>query len=1061
MKKITKKLFALALVLCGAMSASAANKVVFQYDFDGESPAGPAWSQGTVEYKDNMMVITNTEAGASYSAQACFSAAEPFELGASYTLTFKIRGEEEGLIHALLQYNDGSTYPHAEFPEIKFTTEFQTVKVKLTNSVENAQDFMLQWGDHVGTIYIDDIKLTVYTDKKEVNTGANANLRWTNLLVNGNLEGEGTTSFLKTQNDSLLADSLETLIEVTIAEGVGKDGSKGFNVHSYPNAAQDWSAQLLIVSPQALPAGSPYRLKFDYRSTSDESIAVQSHGNPGEYIGNLTGWGGIVSNNLSFTSDWQTFEASSKVSSDWASKGYRSVALNLSTNKDEDVDFYFDNLSFDVQYLGLLPQFAGHVILLDLARSTNIPELVAATGQSRLVYPEGTVVLTRNGEELELLSVEAYADGRLYAFIDGNLRANDELKVKFTNPEDAKYQIVYTDDKTAIPAYDSIAYYNANVVVDDAIDWEYAAPMIMSINPAEGSFNLPADMNTITVKFDIPASTKDIAAMFGSEKWTVATEEEFATEITFKRTATTPLAQGEYELNIYDIHSETGDDEGYWGDVTYAMTVGLNEEGQELMEDLANALNTAITAKTAAENELYSGIVFNELTQFIDAYDEEYKVFTSPAECRNVVKILTNAAIAMDNHRKIVDNYYATVNGGIKARDAYSESKFAVMDEFVTFKQNLAKYLDANGEAIKLYDPEELQAAVDALSPIVNNASKLFTEGPSKYGTTGIAALVERIRLGAEALKVLGVSEEDELIKAANNALTDDDNLAQQIKLRLKAEIYKALSEGKASTLFAQVYDETLEDIVASTVDMTVFYKNPNIYISNTEVGGGLGEGAYNEEYMPGWTVPEGAITPKYSVGTYNVAAPHLIADGTFLQWQSAFQIEQAVIDLPVGTYTIKSSFSERTGTDMESVFYVTVSSTNPGEFAAVDSVENKGDSPTNDLYLSVEGIQVTDGYLNVGVKAGAAACCHFNAISVQMAGTIEGFDYAVAYKEAQAEYDAFVSGIEGTVITPDVAAFELYDLSGRRINKAQQGVVIIKKYMTDGTVVTEKVIKK
>ena len=64
-------------------------------------------------------------------------------------------------------------------------------------------------------------------------------------------------------------------------------------------------------------------------------------------------------------------------------------------------------------------------------------------------------------------------------------------------------------------------------------------------------------------------------------------------------------------------------------------------------------------------------------------------------------------------------------------------------------------------------------------------------------------------------------------------------------------------------------------------------------------------------------------------------------------------------------------------------------------------------------------------------------------------------------YAEAKAEYDAFVSGIEGTVITPDVVAFELYDLNGRRINKAQQGVVIIKKYMTDGTVVTEKVIKK
>jgi hypothetical protein len=216
-----------------------------------------------------------------------------------------------------------------------------------------------------------------------------------------------------------------------------------------------------------------------------------------------------------------------------------------------------------------------------------------------------------------------------------------------------------------------------------------------------------------------------------------------------------------------------------------------------------------------------------------------------------------------------------------------------------------------------------------------------------------------------------------------------------------------------------------------------------------------LGEGAYDAAYMPGWTVPEGAATPKYAVGTYNVAAPHTIVDGTFLQWQAGFQIEQTVIDLPAGVYTIKSSFSERVGDDMNSIFYVQTSATPAGEYAGVDSVETKGDAPTNDLYLSVNDVVVVDGFLTVGVLAGPKSCTHFNAISVQMSGAAADFDYAAAYKE-------IAEGIEGTVAAPaKVLGIELYDLNGRRIMKAQQGIVILKKYMSDGTIQIEKVIKK
>ena len=1058
MRKITKMFLAFALVLCGAMSAKAAgNIVVMQYDFDSGS-SGAAWgSTDAYAVVDGELVLTSASAGAQYNAQVCYTAAEPFVLGAKYTLTFKVKGTSAGSLHTMLQWSDADAgYPQIEFPLVEFTEEWQYVQVKVTNSIEHAQSFLFQFGDFEGSIYIDDFKLMVYSESDEVYTGADPALRWANVLTNSTLEGTDPTSpsFWKTENDSTVADSLQKVVLARIDDEIGVEGSRGIKVTAFSGASTDWDAQFFIAVPEPLYTGAALKVAFDYRASTEGSADTQAHKNPGNYnhysmIGSP-----------SFTTEWQHFTWEGKLSSSQASGYFQSIAFNLAKDKEQTIEFFFDNIEIFVQNNGMSPQYGEGVILLDLMRPTNISELVAATGKSRLVYPEGTVELTKNGEPLELISVEAYADGRLYAFVDDVLRATDDIRVKFNNPEDAAWHIVYTDDNTALPAYDSVAYYNKNVAVTDAIDWEYAAPAIMAIDPANASFNLSADLNTITINFDVAASTEDIELYLGAEKWTVATTEEYATEIVFTRPSTAPLAEQEYTLNISNIHSETGEDPTYWGVIEYTLTVGLNEEGQELMADLEAALATAVAAKDKATDALYAGTTLNDLTALIEAYDEEYKSLTSPSQCRSIIKALTNAGIAMNNHCALVDNYYATVNGAVSAREAYKDSKFAVMDEFVTFVNDLASYLDANGEAIKLYEDAELQAAVDALSPIVSNAAKLFTTGPSVYGTTGIAALVERIRLGAETLKALGVAEDDELIVAANNALTDDDKLAEQLKHRAKLALYTAINEGKTSDLFKTEFNEETEEFVSTGVDLTVFFKNPNIYISSTSAGGGLGEGNFNAEYMPGWTVPEGANTPKYSVGTYNAAAPHEIADGTFLQWQSSFQIEQTVIDLPNGVYTIKSSFSERTGTDMNSVFYVKTSETPDTTFAAVDSVENKGDKPTDALYLSVNNIVVTDGVLTVGALAGAAACCHFNAIAVEMTGAAEGFDYKQAYADAEAAYNEFVEGIVGTEADANVLGIELYDLNGRRINKAQEGVVIVKKYMSDGTIVVDKVIK-
>ena len=142
--------------------------------------------------------------------------------------------------------------------------------------------------------------------------------------------------------------------------------------------------------------------------------------------------------------------------------------MQLSVNFDDDTSLF---TSADIQNDNLVPLFCDQVILMDFGRTHNIASLVAATGKDRLIYPEGCATVTADGEEVSVYSVEAYADGFLYIFVEDLLDEDMDVKVTFINPTDEAYRIVYTDgDMSAMPDYDGSAYYNNMVVWPSAPD---------------------------------------------------------------------------------------------------------------------------------------------------------------------------------------------------------------------------------------------------------------------------------------------------------------------------------------------------------------------------------------------------------------------------------------------------------------------------------------------------------------------------------------------------------------------------------------------------------------
>jgi len=327
-----------------------------------------------------------------------------------------------------------------------------------------------------------------------------------------------------------------------------------------------------------------------------------------------------------------------------------------------------------------------------------------------------------------------------------------------------------------------------------------------------------------------------------------------------------------------------------------------------------------------------------------------------------------------------------------------------------------------------------------------------------------VAVLFERIRLGIEALKALGVAEDDELIVDANKALTDDDAVADAIKARIKDIVYGKLKNAD-NDLFAPVMNpETLVDEVPA-YDMSVFVKNPNIYKQKNSMN-------FDEENVPAWVTPEGFNKPGLTVGWGQPKGNDKIAEDVMFQtWGASYRVEQTITDLPAGVYTLKAAFGERNsdGNIDGMFFYAKTSDTIPVEEGMEEDVELNfaGVAPASVIgqafpfvdgtgSLEIENIVVTDGQLTLGVNAPDNSHTFFNEVRVLMTGAAS-VDYAALYTE---NAEVIETGIE-TAAAPKVRAIELYDLNGRRITSARQGIVLMKKYMSNGTVETVKVVRK
>ena len=536
-----------------------------------------------------------------------------------------------------------------------------------------------------------------------------------------------------------------------------------------------------------------------------------------------------------------------------------------------------------------------------------------------------------------------------------------------------------------------------------------------------------------------------------------------------------PEESGDYVMRFYACNAQgetvtSGMVEMLLGNVSvkyYPDVLGLEE-----VQNLTAALNAAKATRTSISDERYNGADYDALDALINDVEANMAGYTAPSTYAEKTAALKDAAKALADHQTACDTYDSAIKETVDLVAKFKDTKFAPTEYYQGVVKIAEKYhattelkITLNEETQEndttvvykfdiVKEKDALTTATKEVSDANLLASKWLTEGASGKGwgwiTTGYAALHERIRRGVALLESLGVAKDDALIVRANAELGDNDEIADEIVARAQEIILTDLAKGAESKLFEAPFDEELEEYGDTpSYDLSVFFKNPNCY------------GPANSTEVPGWTSVQGncfAWSSWDGAQNHSSSTPYPEDCDIHAGWHPNpyAMVEQTVTNLPAGVYVVSVKCNDNGASwDGGTCAFIRTSDCDPiEEGVAVDRdtdftlyVTASGELTDEDG----EGITITDGQLGVGFYYNNESQAFFEEITaVKMVAPADGYDYAAA-----------LTSIKNAPATAKVRAIQVYDLNGRRMIRAQKGLQIVKKQMSDGTVRVEKLIVK
>ena len=278
---------------------------------------------------------------------------------------------------------------------------------------------------------------------------------WTNIVANSDMEGKDVSCFYiidKIKGGPFLA---------RINDGIGKDGSRAIKLQSTGNEPNSWDTQFDIRLPYVLPAGTMYRLSFDYKSDKAGDFGFQISNEPNNYIWwTLDGWPApYIETTEDNVNKWQHYKkvfavpaecdgVSKADDNDWL-RQFRTIYVNLAGNK-VATEFIFDNVKVEI---------LSNVVSTLTAEPVTDPELMRVypdpNHQHNFSYKADGATITATCTE----GCDIFDPMTLTISAPKNLLFNYQKKEATLN---ADY------NKTAFPGEIAIDYYQGTTKLNDA-----------------------------------------------------------------------------------------------------------------------------------------------------------------------------------------------------------------------------------------------------------------------------------------------------------------------------------------------------------------------------------------------------------------------------------------------------------------------------------------------------------------------------------------------------------------------------------------------------------------
>jgi len=431
MKKITKLMLTLALLLVGVTGAKAAETTIYTMDYS-TATSFTFWngspSDVSVGLENGLLVIKNTKVQEqTYTLQLHIGEGITTTEGNEYKVKIEYKAtieEAEGSNNiAWVAFGDweGKSQTNYWVP-LTSSNDYQTLNLDFNGDGDGfkfsgtSNFVMLQCGKIVGTIYIKKVEVIEVTPDAEP--------VWTNIIFNSDMEDSDDRCFYsKNAEDGIMRQGV-------ITDGIGKDGSRGIKVTSVERTktgekddqgndkwtGYDWDAQFWIRLPQMLPAGTRFRVSFDYKATVPGRADTQSHAEPGDYIH----WAAIGS--PEFTEEWQSYSKVGTITSDMSNDGKKmhSVAFSLSCNHTA-TEFFFDNVKFEIDENDVtLPDFDYYLSGTLNSWTPSEPYKLVANPDT-----EGEYMINMDLEEGDEFKIVKGANEVWYPGTEGNYVVNE------------------------------------------------------------------------------------------------------------------------------------------------------------------------------------------------------------------------------------------------------------------------------------------------------------------------------------------------------------------------------------------------------------------------------------------------------------------------------------------------------------------------------------------------------------------------------------------------------------------------------------------------------------